>query len=122
MAGKIILSADSACDLSSELKERCGIQYYPFQITLGERHYMDGVDIFPDDLYRAWREERLLPKTAAVGVGEYMDYFSGWVAQGYEVIHLTPKLPGGGQGAGARLPGGFGQPVFRHRLASAGGL
>ncbi|HIS68969.1 MAG TPA: DegV family protein [Candidatus Gallacutalibacter stercoravium] len=89
MAGKIILSADSACDLSSELKERCGIQYYPFQITLGERHYMDGVDIFPDDLYRAWREERLLPKTAAVGVGEYMDYFSGWVAQGYEVIHLN---------------------------------
>ena len=51
MANKIILSADSTCDLSPELKERYQVQYFPYHIILGGQQYMDGVDIQPEDLY-----------------------------------------------------------------------
>ena len=47
MANKIILSADSTCDLSPELKERYQVQYFPYHILLDGQQYMDGVDIKP---------------------------------------------------------------------------
>ena len=43
MANKIILSADSTCDLSPELKERYQVQYFPYHILLDGQQYMDGV-------------------------------------------------------------------------------
>lgn len=89
MERKIILSADSTCDLGDELKEKYGVSYYPFHIILGEQQYQDGVDITPEELYTVYHQKKLLPKTAAIGAGEYISYFKDWVAQGYDVIHLN---------------------------------
>ena len=75
MANKIILSADSTCDLSPELKERYQVQYFPYHILLDGQQYMDGVDIQPEDLYRTYREKKLLPKTAAISTMEFYEYF-----------------------------------------------
>lgn len=86
---KIILSADSACDIGPELQKLYNVQYYYFHILLGDKSYLDGVDIQPDDLYRAWREEGLLPKTAAITPTEYQAFFEKWVADGYEVVHVN---------------------------------
>ena len=73
MANKIILSADSTCDLSPELKERYQVQYFPYHILLDGQQYMDGVDIQPEDLYRTYREKKLLPKTAAISTMNSMN-------------------------------------------------
>ena len=89
MNNKIILSADSTCDLGEDLKKKYDVSYYPFHIILDSEQYMDGVDITPDEIYRAYWDKRILPKTAAIGVGEYIDYFKGWVEQGYDVIHIN---------------------------------
>ena len=89
MANKIILSADSTCDLSPELKERYQVQYFPYHIILGGQQYMDGVDIQPEDLYLAYREKKQLPKTAAISSMEFYEYFKQWVEEGYEVIHIN---------------------------------
>jgi len=89
MEQKIILSADSTCDLGRELKKRYNVNFYPFHIILGEMEYMDNVDIFTDDIYRTYREKKILPKTAAINVAEYINYFKQWVEDGYEVIHLN---------------------------------
>lgn len=89
MTNKIILSADSTCDLNSGLKQKYLVNYYPYHIILGERQYQDNVDIFPDDLYDAYHKEHILPKTAAIGMGEYYEYFKKWVDEGYDVIHLN---------------------------------
>lgn len=89
MNNKIILSADSACDLGIELKGKYNVNYYPFHIILGENQYMDGEDIYPDDIYKEYWENKILPKTAAIGVGEYINYFKNWVDNGYEVIHIN---------------------------------
>ena len=89
MNNRVILSADSTCDLGDALKERYGVHYYPFHIILGERQYQDGVDITPDELYEAYRKEKILPKTAAIGAGEYAEYFRQWTEKGYDVVHLN---------------------------------
>lgn len=89
MKNKIVLSADSACDIGSELTERLDVRYYPFHITLDGKNYRDGADIFPDDIYEVYYKKGTLPKTAAIGVGEYLEHFRPFVEEGFEVIHLN---------------------------------
>ena len=89
MKRKIILSADSTCDIGKELKEKYNVQFYPFHISLDGKQYMDGIDIFPDDIFKKYNEKGVLPKTAAIGSGEYIEYFRPFVEEGYEVIHLN---------------------------------
>lgn len=86
---KIVLSADSTCDLGPELKARYGVSYYPFHIILEEKDYQDNVDITVKDIFDAYYDRKVLPRTAAINVGEYVDYFGGWVREGYDVIHLN---------------------------------
>ena len=40
---KVILSADSTCDLGNELKEKYQVHYYPFHIILEGKDYQDNV-------------------------------------------------------------------------------
>ena len=85
----IILSADSTCDLDQELKERFGVQYFPFHILLDGREYKDNVDITPPEIYQIYYQKKLLPKTSAINVEEYRSHFLPWVAKGYDVIHIN---------------------------------
>lgn len=89
MSKKVILCADSTCDLSPELKERYGVQTYPFHVNLGENTYSDGVDLVPDDIYRIYNEQHILPKTAAINAAEYTDFCKQFLDQGYEVVYIN---------------------------------
>lgn len=86
---KIILSADRTCDIGPELQEKYSVNLISYSITLNDKKYMDSVDIFPDDLYAAFRKDGTLPKTSAINPQEYIEYFSQWTDKGYEVIHIT---------------------------------
>lgn len=85
----IILCADSTCDLGPELKEKYQVHYYPFHVILDGKTYSDGVDLMPDQIYEVYRERKILPKTAAINIAEYLEFFKQWTDQGYEVVHLT---------------------------------
>ncbi len=85
---KVILSADSTCDLGEELKARYNVQYYPFHIILEGKDYQDNVDIHIEDIFRTYYDRKALPRTAAINVEEYVDYFRPWVDQGFDVIHF----------------------------------
>ncbi len=86
---KVILSADATCDLTPELKERYQVNCIQYHINLEDKEYTDNVDITPDDLFRAYWDRKALPKTAAISIGEYGDWFSQWTSQGYEVVHIS---------------------------------
>ena len=86
---KIILSADSTCDLDEELKERYHVNYFPLHINLNGKDYLDNVTITPEEIYQEYYNHKVLPKTAAVNVQEYTEHFRPWVEQGYEVIHIN---------------------------------
>ena len=86
---KIIISSDSTCDLSAELKERYDIRIIPLGITLGTQVYRDGVDITPDAIYEHHAKTGELPKTTASNVGECIDYFTELKKDGDAIIHFT---------------------------------
>ena len=86
---KIIISSDSTCDLSAELKERYDVRIIPLGVTLGAQVYRDGIDINPDDIYAHHAKTGELPKTTAANVGECIDYFTDLTKDGDAVIHFT---------------------------------
>lgn len=85
---KVILSADSTCDLGEELKARYDVQYYPFHVILEGKDYQDNVDIHIEDIFQAYYDRKALPRTAAINVEEYVEYFRPWVDQGFDVLHF----------------------------------
>ncbi len=89
MPKPVMITADSTVDLSPELKERFQIHTIPLMITLGEDHFMDdGVSFTPLDMYARYHKDGLLPKTSAPGVQEFLDFFTPFVREGYEIVHL----------------------------------
>lgn len=86
---KILLSADSTCDLGDELKARFDVHYYPYHIILEGKSYQDNVDITTKDLFDAYYARKVLPQTSAINVGEYIDYFKPWVDEGYDILHFN---------------------------------
>ena len=86
---KIMLSADTPCDIGEELKARYQVSLHPLHIILDDQQYTDGLDITSAQLYEAWWKHKLLPRTAAINPEEYMQYFSAYLDQGYEVIHVS---------------------------------
>ncbi len=86
---KILLSADSTCDISGELLQRTQVRLFPLHIILDEKSYDDGVDITPEDIYAHFNATGKLPKTAAINTQEYLDAFRPYIDEGYDVIHLN---------------------------------
>lgn len=97
-----VITADSTCDLSQDLQERYGIHTIPLKILLGETSYFDG-EFTPADMYRRYREDGTLPKTAAPGLQEYIDFFSRFLEAGCEIVHLTISAELSGSFNTARL-------------------
>lgn len=89
MSGRVILCADSTCDLGNELCERYAVHCYPFHVILDGKQYGDGVDLTPDTIYEVYRSRGILPKTAAISVAEYADFFRQWTDRGDEIIYVT---------------------------------
>ena len=88
MSKPVVITADSTVDLSSELISRYSIRIIPLTITLGEDVFLDGQGFTPLDMYERYRKDGTLPKTSAPGVQELLDFFSPFVDEGYEVVHL----------------------------------
>ena len=86
---KILLSADSTCDVSGELLERCKAKLIPLHIILNEKSYDDGVNIKPDDIYANFAKTGKLPKTSAINTQEYIDIFKPYIDDGYDIIHIN---------------------------------
>jgi len=86
---KIILTADSPCDLSEELIQRYNVNILPLHVILGDKDHLDGVNIVADDIYAYYDKHEILPKTAAIAPYEYIEYFKKWTDAGYSVIHFN---------------------------------
>ena len=88
MSKAVVITADSTCDLSTDLRERYDIHVIPLTITLGDDTFLDGQGFTPLDMYARYRKDGTLPKTSAVGVQEFIDFFSQFTEQGFNVVHL----------------------------------
>ncbi|MCL2671151.1 MAG: DegV family protein [Clostridiales bacterium] len=86
---KIILTADTACDLGPELIARYNVKRIPFHVIFGEQEYKDGVDIDADKLYAIWGETGKLPRTAALNTEDFTAFFNQHMEEGAEIVHIS---------------------------------
>lgn len=85
---EIMITADSTCDLPKNLIKKNNITIIPLSILLGENSFLDGVDVFPDDIYSYVEKNNVLPKTAAVTPSQYYEVFEKYVNEGKAVVHI----------------------------------
>lgn len=123
---KIKITADSTCDLPPEVVERYGIDIVPLYIDLDGKVCHDGVDATPQMIYDMFDAKGVLPKTAAASVQDYIDLFTQYQNQGYEIVHLniSSEFSSCHQNAclAAREVGGAIYPVDSRNLSSGTGL
>lgn len=86
---RTIISTDSPADVPAEIRERYDIRVIPLHITLDNDCFEDGVNIQPDDLYAFYKKTGRLPKTSAVSVAEYTDFFQELTKDGSSVVHIS---------------------------------
>ena len=88
MSKPVMITADSTVDLSQELISRYDIKIIPLTITLGDDVFLAGQGFTPLDMYARYRKDGILPKTSAPGVQELLEFFTPFVRDGYEIVHL----------------------------------
>lgn len=86
---KYVLSCCSTADLSKEHFTKRDIQYICFHFELGGVDYLDdlGESVPPEKLYTEMAEGAMT-RTSQVSMGEYMDYFEGFLEQGMDILHI----------------------------------
>ena len=78
--------SDSTCDLSKELIDRYDVGILPLHVILGEKDYLDGEGVTPEQIYQWSDENRTTPKTSAISMDRTMDAFRPYVQSGTPVV------------------------------------
>ena len=85
-----ILSCCSTADLTKEHFNEKGLKYICFHFSLNGKQYSDdlGKSIPFDKFYKAI-EDGAEVKTSQVTVGEYIDYFTPFLENGQDILHVS---------------------------------
>ena len=88
MSKPVMITADSTCDLSEELLSRYNVKILPLTILLGQESFLYGAHYTPADMYKRYRADGTLPKTAAPSLQQITEFFTPFLNEGYEIVHL----------------------------------
>ena len=125
MSEKVIIASDSTSDLGAELIEKLGVKILPLGVTLGGKTYTDGVDVDPDMIYANYEKNGELPKTAAVKLVEFEDFFEEATSAGNSVVLFTISSEMSSTFSNARLAAEDYENVYvvdTRNLSTGGGL
>ena len=87
---RIRISADSTCDLSPELIAQYDVAITPLYIRLGDKDLKDSIEVPREDIFSYVEKTKSIPKTAAVNVGDYVEFFTKAKEEGYDgIVHFT---------------------------------
>lgn len=78
--------SDSTCDLSRELLDKYDIDIIPLYIRLGDKEYLDGQEISPEELYKWSDANKLTPQTAACSIEQAMLAFQNQLEKDNDII------------------------------------
>jgi len=88
MAKKILICADSTCDLSPDMIERYGITIMHLHVRLGDDERLDMLNVFPDDLYDFYKKTGKLPATSAGTPTDYQEFFGKLSGPDTAIVHF----------------------------------
>lgn len=86
---KLAISSESTCDLNQDYLEKNDIKIIPLAIHFDTEEHLDGVDIFPKDIFERVNCGSNLPKTSARSVGDYINFFNE-IKKSYDtILHIA---------------------------------
>ncbi|MBO5927315.1 MAG: DegV family protein [Clostridia bacterium] len=85
---KVVISAESAVDLSPELLKEYNIKTTPFTILLGDDARLDG-DVTPSEIIEFVKSTNVLPKTSAVNQFQFEEHFSEILKDADAIVHFS---------------------------------
>ena len=91
----IRIVTDSTCDLPAEVIDRYGIGVVPLYINIGDRGYLDGVEITREEFYNNLPTYKVQPTTAAPPPEKYRAVYEAQASQGATEIlsiHISKAL------------------------------
>lgn len=93
----IKIVTDSTCDLPEAIVAEHGITVLPLYINIGERSYLDGVELTREEFYEQLPSYQTPPTTSAPGTGTFVQAYERLANEGAEEvlsIHIAQSLSG----------------------------
>ena len=87
---------DSTAYVPKRLQEHPDFFSVPLNIHFGEKQYIDGVDLTPEQLYEKIKHAEEFPKTSQPSAGEFAERFKV-IAENYDeaiAVHVSAKMSG----------------------------
>ena len=86
---RIMISADSTCDLPAEIVDRYNIGIVPLYIIKDEKPYKDRLEISVQDIFDYVESGAGVTQSNAVNISEYHEYFTEWKKEYDAIIHIN---------------------------------
>lgn len=83
---KIALVTDSTSSITKEEAEKNNIVVVPIPIIIGNKEYLENIDITSEQLFKMQKEGSDFPKTSQPSLGDLMRLFDKLHDEGYEAI------------------------------------
>ena len=99
---RIALVTDSTADLNPKQVQDLRVTVRPLNVIFGDKVYLDGVDIHPQQFYPMLSQAKQLPTTSQPSPGEFIELYEKLFAEGYDSIvsvHISAGLSGTYQSA-----------------------
>lgn len=85
----IKITSDSSVDLSKEIIDKYNFTILPFNILMNDKEYLDGENINSQMIIDNFKENGSLPKTSAVSIERYKEFFIENTKNGEKLIHFS---------------------------------
>ena len=86
---KVIITADSSCDMPPALLQKYGIPIIPFYVNFDNESFRDNIDIDRDTLFQRVKETGVLPKTASIAPAEFSAFFAEHLKNSGGIVHIS---------------------------------
>lgn len=83
---KIALVTDSTSVLTEQEVKDNNVNVVPIPVIVGDKEYLDGVNITSEQLFEMQRQGAAFPKTSQPSMGEMLELFNKLHGEGYEAI------------------------------------
>ena len=93
---KVAIVTDSTAYIPPELIKGHRIEVVPLHLIWGDKTYLDGVDITPNEFYERLATAKELPTTSQPSPAAFKEVYERLQGEGYDIlsIHISSKLSG----------------------------
>ncbi|MBO6148444.1 MAG: DegV family protein [Lachnospiraceae bacterium] len=87
--GEYVITCCSTADWPKERLVQRKIHSVPFHVEIGGREYLDDAESLPLDSFYAMEREGAVPRSSQVNQEEYMAFWTPFLREGLDVLHVT---------------------------------